>query len=135
MAGTCMIILIDTSTPICRIALVDDAQQLHEHEWESGRNLADGLLQFLHDTLGEHCQTFEDITGICVMKGAGSFTGLRIGITVMNTIARDRHVPIVGVRQCADWRAVGLDRLRRGENDSLVMPHYGSDPHITEPRK
>lgn len=130
-----MILLLDTSTPECRLTLVGDDGQTHDYTWQADRDLARYLLKFLHDKLAESSADFADITGIGVMKGPGSFTGLRIGLTVMNTIASDRHIPIVGVMHVDDWRARVLARLRGGENDQLVMPEYGAAANITTPKK
>jgi len=68
------------------------------------------------------------------MKGPGSFTGLRIGITVFNTIADTNNVPIVG--ETGDsWQDKAIMRLENGENDHVVLPEYGSEANITKPRK
>lgn len=128
-----MILLLDTSTPVCKLSLID-ADWRYDDEWESGRTLAKGILGYLEDALLKHHKTWTDVTGIVAYKGPGSFTGLRIGLTVLNTFADSESVPIVGVTG-DDWQGKGLDRLQRGENDELVMPEYGGDPHITTPRK
>lgn len=129
-----MIVLLDTSTPVCRLTLVADEAR-YEYAWEAGRELARGLHAFLRDKLAEHGWGFADITGIGVMKGPGSFTGLRIGLTVLNTIADDRDLPIVGVEMTEQWHDYALRRLAAGETDGIVMPHYGGEAHITKPRK
>ena len=128
-----MIIALDTSTPVCRLWLID-GDATSRYEWESGRGLADGLIAYLRDKLGEQGKDWRDITGLIVLKGPGSFTGLRIGLTVLNTIADTNSVPIVG-QTGEDWLEVGANRLKNGENDELVMPMYGSEPNITKPRK
>lgn len=128
-----MILLLDTATPICRVSLVDGDWR-YDDQWESGRTLAKGLLGYLEDQLSKHGKVWTDISGIVAYKGPGSFTGLRIGLTVLNTFADSESIPIVGTTGDA-WQAVGIARLERGENDSLVMPEYGSEPHITTPRK
>jgi tRNA threonylcarbamoyladenosine biosynthesis protein TsaB len=128
-----MILLLDTSTPVCRLALIDDAWRVDD-EWQADRSLAKGLLQYLQRTLAIHNKTFNDITGMGVFEGPGSFTGLRIGLTVLNTIADSERVAIVGARG-EDWQAQAIARLEAGENDQLVMPFYGGDAHITTPRK
>lgn len=69
-----------------------------------------------------------------VYKGPGSFTGLRIGITVFNTLAYANTWPIVGVTG-DDWRQLGVKRLENKENDEIVLPEYGGEANITTPRK
>jgi len=129
-----MILLWDSSEMICRYTLVDENGQRFEYEWEAGRSLAKDMLAHLRDSLAEHGGSFSSITGIGVLEGPGSFTGLRIGLTVLNTVATDRGMPIVGVRGDA-WRERALERLRGGESDTIVMPYYGGEAHITQPRK
>lgn len=129
-----MILLLDTSTVTCYLALLDGKQRF-DYQWLAERQLARGLLGFLQEKLAEHGKTFDDISAIGAMKGPGSFTGLRIGLTVLNTIADDKNIPIVGVSMSDDWREQALTRLERGENDRLVLPEYGSDANITTPRK
>ncbi len=124
-----MIIALDTSTPICRLYWRENDTWMTQ-EWEAGRELAGGLISFLEKTTGP----LEEVTGIVAFQGPGSFTGLRIGLTVLNTIADAQVVPIVGAMG-EDWRELGLTRLTQGENDRLVMPIYGSEPTITTPRQ
>lgn len=126
-----MILLLDTSTPICQLTLIDGDQR-SDSEWEANRELAKGLLGYIEDTLGD--KTWGDITGLAVYRGPGSFTGLRIGITVLNTLSDALHIPIVG-ETGEGWQDKALIRLRTGENDQLVMPEYGSEARITTPRK
>lgn len=128
-----MILALNTASPTCYLRLIDN-EVVYEHDWEANRMLADGLIQFLRESLNEHERTWDDIEGIIVFQGPGSFTGLRIGITVVNTLADARLVPIVGVSG-DDWVTAGVNRLSRGENDQLVLPKYGREANITSPRK
>ncbi len=128
-----MIVLLDTSTPTCRLTLID-GEQRHEAEWEAHRELAKGLLGYIEAELGKQQKTFSDITTLGAFKGPGSFTGLRIGLTVLNTLADSLAVPIVG-ETGDDWQERALTRLEAGENEQIVLPLYGRDAHITTPRK
>lgn len=128
-----MILLLDTSTPICKLTL-SDGEWRYDDEWQADRTLAKNLLQYLAQQLQKNDKTFDDIRGIGVFEGPGSFTGLRIGLTVLNTIADSQHIPIVG-EQGEAWQRVALMRLQNGENDEMVLPFYGSEAHITKPRK
>jgi tRNA threonylcarbamoyladenosine biosynthesis protein TsaB len=106
----------------------------HDYEWEAGRTLAKGLLGYIEDTLAKHDASLSNVSGIVVFKGPGSFTGLRIGLTVLNTLADAEHIPIVG--ETGDvWKDSGYKRLSAGENDAIVLPEYGAAAHITTPRK
>jgi len=128
-----MILLLDTSTPICRITFIDGDWSVTEN-WESGRELAKGLLAHLEQYLGKYNKAWDNLTGLVAFKGPGSFTGLRIGITVLNSLAYARNLPIVG-ETGNDWQTQGVQRLQRGENDEIVLPEYGAEANITQPRK
>lgn len=128
-----MILLLDTSTPICRLTLIDEKNRFDD-EWQADRTLASGLLSYIDKNLQSQGKTWSDITEIGVFEGPGSFTGLRIGITVLNTVANSEHIPIVGGRG-DDWQHDVLERLSGGQDDQIVMPFYGSEAHVTTPRK
>lgn len=128
-----MILLLDTSTPICKLTLVDGDWR-YDDTWEAARELAKGLLGYLQTQFEKNGKTWGDISGMVAFKGPGSFTGLRIGLTVLNTIADAQHIPIVGA-QGETWQSDGLSRLSAGENDQIVLPEYGAEAHITQPRK
>lgn len=128
-----MIILLDTSTPLCKLVLIDDDIQA-EAQWQADRTLAKGLLGYLQSQLAAQGKSWRDVSGIGAFKGPGSFTGLRIGLTVLNTAADALAIPIVGATG-DEWERDAVARLKTGENDRIVLPEYGSDAHITKPRK
>lgn len=128
-----MIVLLDTATPLARLTLVDNGTT-ETVEWQADRALAKGLLQWLESQLAERGKTWQDIAGIAVYRGPGSFTGLRIGIAVMNTLAESLQIAIVG-GVGDDWQQAAQQRLARGEDDKLVLPYYDRDATITTPRK
>lgn len=124
-----MIILLDTSTATCRLTTVD-GEISNDFDWEAGRTLARGLLAFIQEKVGD----VKNISGIGIMRGPGSFTGLRIGMAVANTLADGLGIPIVG--ETGDsWRESALGRLSSGEDDQVILPFYGGDAHITKPKK
>ena len=124
-----MIILLDTSTVTCHLTTVD-GESSSNFDWVADRALARGLLAFIQEKVGD----VKNISGIGIMRGPGSFTGLRIGMAVANTLADGLGVPIVG--ETGDsWRESALDRLSSGEDDQVILPFYGGDAHITKPKK
>lgn len=131
-----MIILFDTSTNECRLWLYDASATslIDEDIWQANRNLAEGCFHYIESKLSKVGESWHSVTGIGVFRGPGSFTGLRIGMTILNTLAADRTIPIVGATH-ESWREECLARLRRGEDDKIVVPEYGRDARITSPRK
>jgi tRNA threonylcarbamoyladenosine biosynthesis protein TsaB len=128
-----MIILLDSSTAMCKITLVNgDWRQ--DYGWESDRTLAKWLLGYLDKILKEHDKTWTDISAIGVFEGPGSFTGIRIGLTVMNTIADSQQIPIVGARG-ENWQDEVLEKIKAGKNEKIVLPFYDRGANITKPRK
>ncbi|MBI3889582.1 tRNA (adenosine(37)-N6)-threonylcarbamoyltransferase complex dimerization subunit type 1 TsaB [Candidatus Saccharibacteria bacterium] len=129
-----MIILLDTSTSECRLGIVGNESSVVWHTWQANRELAKGLLAYINDTLQEQSSSISDISGIGVFKGPGSFTGLRIGLTVANTLADGLAIPIVGTSS-DEWAEKALKQLQDGKNEKIILPDYGSEAHITKPRK
>jgi tRNA threonylcarbamoyladenosine biosynthesis protein TsaB len=105
-----------------------------EYEWTAERTLARGLLKYLQDHLAENGSDINNISAIGVFQGPGSFTGLRIGLTILNTIASTQKIPIVGGTG-ENWREVVLEKIKSGENDQIVLPFYGGEANITSPIK
>jgi len=128
-----MILLLDTSTPECRLTFLDGDWR-YDANWEANRDLAKGLLGYIQSQLESQGKTWKSLTGLGVFKGPGSFTGLRIGITVLNTISYSEGIPIVGETGEA-WQKNAVERLLAGESDKIVLPEYGGEANITQPRK
>lgn len=128
-----MIVLWNSADMLVRMVLVKDGVRVAQ-EWQADRTLARDMLAYMRDRLAEHDATLDDIEGIGVFRGPGSFTGLRIGMTVLNTLAQANRVAIVG-ELGNDWEEKCLERLARGDNDHIVLPEYGGDAHVTKPRK
>ncbi len=99
--------------------------------WPAGRTLARDLPGEIDQLIDSN---YNDITGIIVFKGPGSFTGLRIGITVANALAYAKAIPIVGTNG-EDWLKSGLTKLASGADDKIVLPEYGAPANITAPKK
>lgn len=112
---------------------MDDDWRKHD-EWQADRALAKDLLNYLDKTLSLFDKTWTDVTAIGVFEGPGSFTGIRIGLTVMNTVADANGIPIVGGRG-ENWQDEILTKLQAGKNEKIVLPFYNSEANITIPRK
>jgi len=106
---------LDTSTPTTILRLDDK-----EYHWDSGRDLAEKLHAFLRDKLAENGKTFSDLSEITFMSGPGSFTGLRIGAAVVNSLAHELNIPLYN---------------HKHEKMQVLIPDYGRPANISSPKK
>lgn len=130
-----MILGIRTDKPEAELYLLSkDGSQIASDTWEANRQLSNDILVHIEALLDEAGVQKNNLTGLAVFKGPGSFTGLRIGISVANTIAYALNAPITGSTG-DDWLGNCVQLLGSGKGDKLVLPEYGSAPNITKPRK
>jgi tRNA threonylcarbamoyl adenosine modification protein YeaZ len=128
-----LILTFRTDKPEAEIGLFQDKKQLAYSAWQAHRELAETIHARLEALLKEAGKDLKDIDGIIIFKGPGSFTGLRIGFSVANTLADSLGKPIVASEN-EDWKESGIERLETGKGDTAVFPNYGADPHITQPK-
>ncbi len=129
-----IILTIRTDKPKAEIGLYENDTQLAHEAWTAHRQLSVTIHHKLEALLKTHQKTWADIEGVVCFKGPGSFTGLRIGLSVANALADSLQVPIVSQRG-DDWQPKGVTRLQRGENERIALPDYGGDVFTTKPRK
>lgn len=129
-----IILTIRTDNPEAEIGLYQDKVKIDYHVWTAHRQLSETIHQQIEKLLQNHSHTIGDIEGIVCYKGPGSFTGLRIGLTVANALAYSLDASIVATMG-ENWLEEGLDMLGQGKDQKVVVPEYGRDPHITKQKK
>jgi len=129
-----IIVTIKTDQPMAEVGLFRDHEKLGYSVWEAHRTLTDTIHVQIKKLLDMASMDWGDIGGVIVFKGPGSFTGLRIGFAVANTLAYINKAPIVSTMGDA-WLQEGLKRLVAGEDEHIAMPEYGAQANITLPRK
>ncbi|MFH1226220.1 MAG: tRNA (adenosine(37)-N6)-threonylcarbamoyltransferase complex dimerization subunit type 1 TsaB [bacterium] len=75
-----------------------------------------------------------NLKGIIVASGPGSFTSLRIGIAVANTLGYCFNLPVVGVKEKENSEEMikeGIKKLKKIKKFKVVLPFYGGEPNIT----
>lgn len=129
-----IILTIRTDQPEAEIALYDKQKLLIKDTWQAHRLLAETIHLQIAKNLQIIRKHWTDVKGIIVYKGPGSFTGLRIGMSVANALADGLLIPIVG-QSNTDWPQQGISSLLEGDNDKIALPYYGSPATITMPKK
>ena len=129
-----MILAVKTDQELAELYLCKNNKVIDSYKWPAHRQLADTIHLKIQEILSNNDINFSQISGLVVYKGPGSFTGLRIGITVLNTIAYILNVPIVA-SSGSSWLKNGLSDLSNGDNDKVATPYYGGNANITTPKK
>lgn len=87
---------IDTSTERAGLALgVDD--EVRVRSWEAGRTQTTSLLPAIDAMLRDAEKAPADLSSIVVAIGPGTFTGLRVGMSIAKGIVLATGIPIVGI--------------------------------------
>ena len=129
-----IILALRTDKPEAEIALYDDSKLIDSLSWEAHRQLAETIHHKIKDLLSPQGSDWSNIEGIIIYRGPGSFTGLRIGMSVANALASSLQIPIVS-ESGEVWLEEALAKIINGSNQKVVTPEYGSEPHITKQRK
>src|SRR5688572_20434947 len=117
-----MIILsIRTDKPEAEIGLYEGTTKLDYETWQAHRELSATLHKKIAAVLTKHGKGLKDVGGIVCYQGPGSFTGLRIGLSVANAMAYSLNIPIVA-RAGDDWVEVALEQVNSGRTEVLALP-------------
>jgi tRNA threonylcarbamoyladenosine biosynthesis protein TsaB len=91
------ILAIDTSNYALGVALLEENQVLGEYITNLKKNHSVRIMPAIQ-TLMKDCERVPaDLTKIVVAKGPGSYTGVRIGVTIAKTLAWTLNIPLVGI--------------------------------------
>lgn len=90
------ILLIDTtSNEIIKVGININGE-IHNTEQKLDKKKSQALLPLIEEILKEKKLKLQDISGIQINPGPGSFTGIRVGLTIANTLAFLLKVPVNG---------------------------------------
>ncbi|NCU30882.1 tRNA (adenosine(37)-N6)-threonylcarbamoyltransferase complex dimerization subunit type 1 TsaB [Candidatus Saccharibacteria bacterium] len=130
-----MLFGLKTDSSIAELYLYDLVGNLvAEYSWEANRSLARELLSKIDEFLAQNNVAIEQIKGLFAYKGPGSFTGLRIGLTVINTLSYAHSLPVASGED-EDWCKEAVESLLSGVNQQILLPEYGAPPRITQAKK
>jgi tRNA threonylcarbamoyladenosine biosynthesis protein TsaB len=129
-----LILSLRTDNPESELGLYENDQQKNYLKWTAHRQLAESIHQKIVELLTQSHNELDDIKAIVCFRGPGSFTGLRIGLSVANAMSYSLKIPIVGA-EGGNWQADAIAKILKNINDKQVTPLYGNDPYITKQTK
>ena len=81
------ILCIDTSSKLCSVAILDDTTLIKKIELDNGLTHSESLMPLINQILKECNLSLKDINLLVSDIGPGSFTGIRVGITIAKVYA------------------------------------------------
>ena len=91
------ILLIETSTALCSVALAQDGVVTAYRESSAPKAHASLTAVFIQEMLQERGLTLADCEAVCVSKGPGSYTGLRVGVSTAKGLCFGSGKPLLAV--------------------------------------
>lgn len=108
------IILIETSTSVCSVALAEgtsaaDARIIASRMTAEPRAHASKTAVFVKEVLDECGLSVADCSAVCISSGPGSYTGLRVGSSTAKGLCFGAGIPLlaVGTLDLLAWQALG----------------------------
>jgi tRNA threonylcarbamoyladenosine biosynthesis protein TsaB len=92
-----LILLIETATDRCSVALVNGQSVLEVIHAEAPREHAAQLAVIIDELLNKYDSRREQLKAVAVSSGPGSYTGLRIGVSTAKGICYALGIPLIGI--------------------------------------
>jgi len=133
---------IDTASELASVALSREGDIIAETAWRCRRNHTVELLPAIDRLIARGGVQMDDLSAVFVCTGPGMYTGLRVGVSVAQGLARALGLPALGVGRLEldayphaafDRPIVAVHRAGRGE---LAWASYRGEPwrELTPPR-
>jgi tRNA threonylcarbamoyladenosine biosynthesis protein TsaB len=92
-----LILCIETATPVCSVALGGQAREIKLKETDRKNSHSEILTVLIDELMKDTGKKFTDLSAIAVSKGPGSYTGLRIGVSVAKGLCYALGIPLLSV--------------------------------------
>ncbi len=107
-------LFIDSATATLVVAIVIDNKITYIYNKIAGKDMSSNIMPVLDDAFKQSKITPKDIDKIFAVTGPGSFTGIRVGLTVSKTMAWALNIPIVPISS--------LEVIASGSEHSINIP-------------
>lgn len=117
-----IIINIETSAKTCSVALSKEGIIEFQLEDTEGMNHATKLAPFVERCMEELKRKEEKLDAVAVSLGPGSYTGLRIGLSLAKGLAFSLDVPLIGISTLQILAVKTMFRSMEWQGDEIIVP-------------
>ena len=115
-----LILGIESAAKVAGAALYENGRIIAEQMVNGALTHSETLMPMIEAVFKAAGRKPEDLDYIALTSGPGSFTGLRIGAAVVNTLANELNIPL---------------KNHHGEIVKIILPDYGRGANISKPVK
>lgn len=117
-----LILNIETSGKVCSVAVARDGACIYKLEDRDGMRHAEVLAPFVEECMRYVESEKEKLEAVAVSIGPGSYTGLRIGLSMAKGIAFGLDIPLIGVDTLKVLASIGQFRIPEYTTEELFIP-------------
>lgn len=115
------LLALETTTNICSVAVLEAGELRAEMNLNLAKVHATHLTGMIEEVLRFSQTSWQDLVAIAVSKGPGSYTGLRIGVSVAKGLAFAQDLPLIGVNALEGLATTLLPLVANGD---LICPAF-----------
>ncbi len=122
------ILSIETGTDVCSVGLSVEGELVSLRESSEGRNHAKNIAVFIDDIFNESILTVSSLDAVAVGLGPGSYTGLRIGVSLAKGICFANNIPLIAVNSLEALTKCAIEDIEGDvldheiDEDTLFVP-------------
>lgn len=117
-----VILNIETSSTNCSVALSKDGMVLCERMDMDGMNHAERLAPFVDECMQDLRRREEKLDAVSISIGPGSYTGLRIGLSLAKGLAFSSDVPLIGISTLMLLAVKGMFSSMEWDGEEVFIP-------------
>lgn len=117
-----IIINIETSSKTCSVAVSKDGMVEFQLEDAEGLNHATKLAPFVERCMEELKRKEENLEAVAVSLGPGSYTGLRIGLSLAKGLSFSLGIPLIGISTLQILAVKAMFRSMEWQGDEIIVP-------------
>ena len=116
------ILHIETSTSVCSVAVSEDGKVIFDKADRTGNNHAEALGSFVDEAMSFADSHAIPLDAVAVSSGPGSYTGLRIGVSMAKGVCYALDIPLISVSTLELMCVPVLLRYDDMEENALLCP-------------
>ena len=122
------LLVIDTSGPVCGVAVMEDGKVLCEYTAQNRNTHSANLMPMTEAALSSAGKTLGEMDAVAAVTGPGSFTGVRIGVATAKGLAHGAGIPCIAVDalEALSLSAGGFDGVICPIQDARAGQVYGA---------